>query len=106
MEKKDVSSVASTGISPLAENLFLSPPNSRENFLSVGKLTRCTSTPSYSSLFNVNDDPLFTANIQLDKDTKTITSDQNQDSIITSCDVSHNESDTSSVSNKGNFITA
>ena len=106
----------STGISPLAENLFLSPPSSSSgNYYGVGKLVRCTSTPSYSSLFGHGSfnlkDPLFTANIQLDqederqeetnRDNVKDINNQNQDSVVGSYDegrslLSSNESDSSS----------
>ena len=110
-EKKEIYS-STTGISPLAENLFLSPPSSNsENKFGIGcKLVRCTSTPSYSSLFGLIEakDPLFTADIKLDKVDEVITrkpnvknSNPNQDSAIESCNVSCNESDASSVCSRG-----
>ena len=62
---------SSTGISPLAESLFLSPPNSNvNNHLGFGKLVRCTSTPSYSSLLKDFDpiDPFSAENFPVQKD--------------------------------------
>ena len=110
-EKKEIYS-STTGISPLAENLFLSPPSSRsENKFGVGcKLVRCTSTPSYSSLFGLVEakDTLFTADIKLDKLEEVITnnpnvkdSNPNQDSALEACNVSCNDSDASSVYSRG-----
>ena len=89
----------SSELSPLAESLFLSPPSNVGPHFGLGKLVRCTSTPSYSSLFSQLDakDSLFTSNIQLDHDdyeTKRQTRvnnikdqqiyDRNQDSAIDS----------------------
>ena len=110
--------IRSTGVSPLAASLFLSPPSNTETNYSVGKLIRCTSTPSYSSIFGHGNleldlkDPLFTANIQLEQEeeqpktrihVKDIPkNDPNHDSVIGSYNEGHslfscsNESDTSS----------
>ena len=89
----------SSELSPLAESLFLSPPSNVGTHFGLGKLVRCTSTPSYSSLFSQSGakDALFTSNIQLDHDdheTKRQTKrnnikdqqvyDRNQDSAIDS----------------------
>ena len=116
-ENKEKGGLSSTGISPLAESLFLSPPSNTGTNYSVGKLVRCTSTPSYSSLFGKLGfdlkDPLFTANIQLDQEDeqqeknrhtgKDIHINRSQDSAVGSYDegrslLSSNESDASSTS--------
>ena len=110
-ETKEIYS-STTGLSPLAESLFLSPPSSNsENKFRIGcKLVRCTSTPSYSSLFRSIEakDPLFTADIQLDKVEEVIRkkthvkdSNPNQDSALESSNVSCNDSDASSFFNRG-----
>ena len=114
----------STGISPLTESLFLSPPSSFGTNYSAGKLVRCTSTPSYSSLFSHGHlgfdlkDPLFTANIQLDQEEDEETNNvkdvqqiknPDQDSVVGSYDdgrslLSNNESDVSSTSSRGKYF--
>ena len=113
-EKKEMYS-STTGISPLAESLFLSPPStSRENKFGIGcKLVRCTSTPSYSSLFRSIEakDPLFTADIQLDKVEEVIKktherdSNTNQDSALESYNVSGNDCDASSFFSRGKKVS-
>ena len=103
---------STTGLSPLAETLFLSPPNvnSENKFGFGGKLVRATSTPSYSSLLKLieDKDPLFTADIQLDREDEHIEKrvhrrDNNiiHDSVLESCNSSCNSCDTSSVPNRG-----
>ena len=109
---------STTGISPLAANLFLSSPcNNTESHLGLGgKLVRCTSTPSYSSLskFSIQKNLLFTSNIQLDQELIEVEETKNkqalnslsitQDSLYgSSCDNTANDDDAlfSSNSSKG-----
>ena len=113
-DKKENDNALTTGISPLAANLFLSSPcNITESHLGLGgKLVRCTSTPSYSSLskFSIQKNLLFTSNIQLDQELREVEETKNkqalnslcitQDSLYGStCDNTANDNDALSSSN-------
>ena len=113
-DKKENDNASTTSISPLAANLFLSSPcNNTESHLGLGgKLVRCTSTPSYSSLskFSVQKNLLFTSNIQLDQELREVEETKNkhalnslsttQDSLYgSSCDNTANDNDALSSSN-------
>ena len=118
--KKEYDNASTTGISPLAENLILNSPcnNISENHFGLeGKLVRCTSTPSYSSLsrFAADKNALFTSNIQLDDlqvtevgKKKEVVNRENtiHDSLYgSSCDNTVNDSDVplNSISSRGKF---